>query len=803
MEHLNIQRQIALEEEMRGLGIARYLRNMTSSEEAELPPGMLMLRKTVGALSEHMDSWVKEVRSGKARKYAHIAKVIEKVGVHECAYLTMRHAVNAVSGRIKVTAFTVSLGAAIEEEIEYQAFKKADPKMFTRVAEMVKESGNADYRSRVMHLMRRRAGVVDIGWAKEDKLKIGAKCMELVIEATGMVELVTVEEGHHNSAHYVMGTQKARDWMAKQHEYCQALSPLYLPMLCKPNDWVTPFVGGFFTQKMEMVKTPNRNYLTELENIEMPMVYQGLNALQGTAWRINKRIREVISQLWELGGDRAGLPHKDPLPVPNKPLDIDTNEEAKKLWKKAARTVHTRNHRNMSKVVSVAQKLWVADKFKEEQEFFYVWTMDWRGRAYPTGTFVHPQSDDSGKALLEFAHGRPLGDSGWKWLGVQLANTFGNDKVSYEERIQWALDNDSDIMAYAADPLANRGWMDADSPFGFLATCFEWLGYRREGNAHVCHLPIQVDGSCNGLQNFSALLLDPIGGEATNLIPSEQPRDIYGLVATTAAKFMEEEAAAGVLEAEVLLGKYNRKWTKRNCMTYAYSVTQYGMKDQLLEEFRKAKDAGDPIDFKDSDEFKVAGYLAGLNLKAIGTTVVAAKNAMDWLKEVAKIAASDSLPVTWMSPAGMPIQQAYMETTGKRVQLYFGGKRTEFLLQVAGKKLNGRKQSAGIAPNVIHSFDSGHMMRTLSMGRGAGIEDFSFIHDSYGTHACHMDEMSEMLREAFIQQYSNDLLGKFRDEIVEQLTRSGAEDLVEKIPPLPPRGTLDLSGVRESRYFFA
>ena len=36
-----------------------------------------------------------------------------------------------------------------------------------------------------------------------------------------------------------------------------------------------------------------------------------------------------------------------------------------------------------------------------------------------------------------------------------------------------------------------------------------------------------MDGSCNGLQNFSAMLRDEVGGKAVNLIPSDKPQDVY------------------------------------------------------------------------------------------------------------------------------------------------------------------------------------------------------------------------------------------------------------------------------------
>lgn len=802
-ENIKIERQMQLEEEMRGLGQARYLKHMTAAEEATLPPGQLMLRNTVRPLSDAIREWAEELRKGNPRRFASILRHIEKVGFDESAFLTMRHAVNAISGRMKATLFALQLGKDLEEELNYRDFKKADPSGFKRVSEMVQQSGSAKYRTTVLTMMQKRAGISGQNWSKEEKLKLGTKLMELAIESTGIIELVTVIEGKNNSTHYIMGTDKAREWVTKQHTYCQVMSPLFLPMLCQPNDWISPTAGGYFTVTNQLVKTPNRNYLEELHHVDMPVVYKAVNAMQGTKWRINKRIYSVMKELWELGGDRAGLPNKDPKPIPNKPLDIDTNEESLKDWKRKAKHIHNYNNRNLSKVVSVAQKLWVAEKYLEEEEFYYVWTLDWRGRAYPVGTFVHPQSDDSGKALLEFAEGKPLGEYGVKWLAIQLANTWGNDKVAFADRVQWAEDNTPDLLAYAMDPVSNTGWMQADSPFCFLAACFEWLGFTMSGESHICNLPIQADGSCNGLQNFSAMLRDPVGGKATNLVPADKPQDIYGMVAVESNKIIEKDFLRGVPEAAVFVGKVDRKLTKRNTMTLPYAVTKYGMKDQLVEEFRKMADAGNPIDFQGLPDYQCAIYLAGVNYEAIGKVVVAARQAMDWLKEVATIAASDGLPVVWTNPAGMPIQQAYMETSGKRIVVTVGGKRTNFFLKVDGKHLNGRKQAAGISPNLIHSMDSGHMAQTINKCVNYGITDYSFIHDSFGTHACDMDDLSYALREAFVEQYSEDLLGKFRDEIVEQLERSGAHELVAKIPPIPEMGDLDLEAVKDSEYFFA
>jgi len=49
---------------------------------------------------------------------------------------------------------------------------------------------------------------------------------------------------------------------------------------------------------------------------------------------------------------------------------------------------------------------------------------------FPMGKYLHPQADDSGKALLEFSKGKRLGDRGPFWLKIHGANCFGMDILS-------------------------------------------------------------------------------------------------------------------------------------------------------------------------------------------------------------------------------------------------------------------------------------------------------------------------------------------------------------------------------------
>ena len=73
-----------------------------------------------------------------------------------------------------------------------------------------------------------------------------------------------------------------------------------------------------------------------------------------------------------------------------------------------------------------------------EDEVFYIpWSFDYRGRAYPIPSLLTPQDTDFGKSLILFNEGAKINAKGLDWIKFQLATTYGLDKATMEERLEW------------------------------------------------------------------------------------------------------------------------------------------------------------------------------------------------------------------------------------------------------------------------------------------------------------------------------------------------------------------------------
>ena len=90
-------------------------------------------------------------------------------------------------------------------------------------------------------------------------------------------------------------------------------------MVVKPLRWITPFNGGYLTtRRLRMVKTASEAELEEMlaGGDDMAGVCSAVNAVQDTAWKVQADVLEVARVLWSEGGNAAGLPSAEDLPLP-------------------------------------------------------------------------------------------------------------------------------------------------------------------------------------------------------------------------------------------------------------------------------------------------------------------------------------------------------------------------------------------------------------------------------------------------------------------------------------------------------
>ena len=848
--------QLALEHESYELGERRFLkmleRQAKAGEIADNAAAKPLLATLLPKLTTRIVEWLEEYASKKGRKPVAYAP-LQSLKPEASAFITLKVILASLTSTNMTTiqAAAGMLGKAIEDEARFGRIRDLEAKHFKKhVEEQLNKRHGQVYKKAFMQVVE--ADMIGRGllggeawsrWDKETTMHVGIRMIEMLIESTGLVELQRHNAGNAGSDHESLQlAQEYVDVLAKRAGALAGISPMFQPCVVPPKPWVSITGGGYWAngrRPLALVRTHSKKGLLRYEDVYMPEVYKAVNIAQNTAWKINKKVLAVVNEIvnWK-NCPVADIPSLERQELPPKPDDIDTNEAALKEWKKAAAGIYRLDKARVSRRISLEFMLEQANKFASKKAIWFPYNMDWRGRVYAVPMF-NPQGNDMTKGLLTLAKGKPIGEEGFYWLKIHGANCAGVDKVPFPERIAFIEKHVDDILACAKDPINNTWWAEQDSPFCFLAFCFEYAGVAHHGLSYNCSLPLAFDGSCSGIQHFSAMLRDEVGGRAVNLLPSETVQDIYGIVAQKVNEILKQDAINGTpnemitvtdkdtgeISEKLKLGTstlaqqwlaygVTRSVTKRSVMTLAYGSKEFGFRQQVLDDtIQPAIDSGKGLMFTKPNQ--AAGYMAKLIWDAVSVTVVAAVEAMNWLKSAAKLLAAEvkdkktkdilrhRCAVHWTTPDGFPVWQEYRKPLQKRLDMIFLG---QFRLQptintLKDSGIDAHKQESGIAPNFVHSQDGSHLRMTVVYAHEKyGIESFALIHDSFGTIPADAGKLFKAVRETMVLTYeNNDALADFYSQFADQLH----ESQLDKMPPLPKKGNLNLQDILKSDFAFA
>jgi DNA-directed RNA polymerase len=822
-----IQSQAELERSTLAIGAQRIREKIEQNENKgkanENPYAQPMYRRWVLPLRDMITATLEEERGKAGRRAAHVA-LLQPLDATVSAFVAVRLTLVTLMADAEPTAreLASAIGRALHRELVLSVFEDIAPDLYYEVTHDLDRRRSKAERHRYNALMgaARNKGLTEFPeWQKHDREQLGMWFVE-ALRVLGMIDVTRHKKaglGRIREMLKVDFTDEAERVINRVTGLVELNAPLHSPCVEPPKDWVAFNDGGWHTPEMRQVqpycvsirRVRNMDLLDRIRKSDLSAhVLPAINHLQRVRWAINRDMLDTVRELARSSLDlNEALSEKGP-DMPERPAwrapkgekqEMTPEQEAEFLeWKRSMARYYTERKMRGQRWGRFRMATMMADKFKDCPAIHFVYQADFRGRYYAQSVGVSPQGSDLQKALLHFADGKPLDTpDAVRWFKINGANRFGVDKQSLDARVRWVDENDAHIRAFADDPVGSSRWTEADSPLQFLAWAKEYAAWRRNPSAFLSRIPVGLDGSCNGLQHFSAMLRDEVGGLATNLLPNAGdygPNDLYENVAhLTRVKLAGlkldqlSERDQGFARAWLAHG-VNRTLVKRSVMTLPYGSTRYSCAEFITQDYLRH---GKAPEFEPAQYTQAANFLSHLVWEAIGEVVVAASAAMGWLQQCARrIISAGAERIEWVTPSGFPVTQVYnlCDEVQIRTKL-FGGSRLKMHREIDAPKLSSHKN--GLAPNFVHSMDAAHLTLTVNACERAGITSLAMIHDDYGTHAADTQRLYEIIRNTFVEMYeTHDPIHDFRARY-------------DGMPEPPPRGGLDLGKVRQSPYFFA
>jgi DNA-directed RNA polymerase len=407
---------------------------------------------------------------------------------------------------------------------------------------------------------------------------------------------------------------------------------------------------------------------------------------------------------------------------------------------------------------------------------------------YTLTNYLTYQGDDLSRSLLLFNpltdKKIPLTDKGFNYLLIYFANLAGQDKCTFDERIEWSKENFANIYE---DFISNRikfynnYLINIKDKLQFISIMFaivkvlnaEIKGYRSKV---IINNPILFDASCNGLQHLSALTRELNTAIHTNLISlpdSTVPNDYYNFAGNIVQKELDKCVIKNISNFKI-----NRSFIKKTVMTIPYNISLFGVKEQIKEHFSEYKE-GNKYFYKVPAELTKNNeniYLYPSELFKLGELVYntlinnlpSLKVLTNYLDELLTILIKLDSPIIWITPAGLKISLSNIQFKKERTTSSLIPYGKPVTISIPTNKLNSRKIKTSFMPNLIHSLDASNIHLLCK-----NLKDIPLytIHDCFASTANNMEIIENKVKITFIEIYFADsnYLEKMHKNLIDQI----------------------------------
>ena len=772
-----IDAQVELERDQIRQGLKRLRENTRNLEEKSYASASVYGVTTIDALLPLVVERIKETnlrihKGHTGRSFKEIAQYLADLEPLAAAAITCKITIDKVfsikEGSNQLTHVCESIGAAVEAECQMRHYEKNAPGLLNVLKESYwhKSSGTGQKIRTVTTLMNRYEVRQWNTWGSANRVRLGGWLLECVVETSKWFEKQTKRVGKKTD-NFVIPTPEFMRVKEEVMYNAELFSPLAYPMLIEPNDWTTENKGGYLLNEImrghDMVR---RSESSPIQG-ETPIAF--LNKVQKVAYRLNPftvDVAEILQERQISVGKFLPIVHHD---LPPKPVDIADNYESRKSYRRQAAEVMNKQAQEFKRSCRTRMTMEAVERFKNKEKFYIPHSFDYRSRIYPIPAFLTPQDTDFGKSLLRFADESFMDDEAERWLRFQVATTYGLDKETMSDRLHWTYENEWLIAQIAENPINSLSeWEAAEEPWQFLAACDEFYHCVIKRDRISTGLPVAIDATCSGLQILAGLAKDKSTAKLVNVLPSDKPQDAYKVVAETSKPNIPER----------LRSHWDRKKTKRTVMTIPYNAKPFSNRSYIREAL---KDDGIEID-KDELTQTVKAVRDAMNKIVPGPMSV-----MRWIEdEVSKAIKRGVKELKWVTPSGFVVRQKLMKVEFERITLQVLGQCNMRVATGDTDEVDKNRHKAATAPNLIHSLDA-TLLCLSALRFNAPI---ALIHDSVLCRATDMKYLSTLVRETYMEMFSNH---NFLKDFALQI---GAETE----PPII--GDLEPSAVIESTYFF-
>ena len=691
-------------------GIKNYRRRtrkaVSKKRESQTLYGRYAYKQTLDTLAEHVEKLV-STKSHSPKRFGAEWQRLKALKPLLVAHIVSTTVLDSLSTPVRKTTLASTVGHKLVDEINFIHLKVSHPKLWKKMQHG--KNKRVAYKFKRIYLCRQADRHFGRNWrldlSLESTVKVGLAVLQLFKQVTGLIDFEKQKVNRIKWHYIVVPTKHALKLIDHINKRGELLNPFYLPVEVEPRKWTNSDNGGY-----QFPPDVNWSFIKGIRKTSTSTDYtkalNAANTLQKTSHRVNPLVLGVSREMFRR---RSRLLEE----VDSRVAAFGETNDTRGYRRCQAKRYEERR-KTLHETILTDNLLSLAGRFSEKEIYMPV-QADFRGRLYYAPKYLNPQGTDLARGLLQFATPTSV-RSCEDWFLVGGANSFGI-KGSLEDRQQWALKNERQHKAIANDPLSNQGWLEAASPYPYLAWCFEFSQWITNRHTFRSSLPVRLDHHASGLQIVACLFEDKHLMKLTNLSDAPKPTDFYVTVLEKLKKFLGKSTRP---EDHRWLGlQIDRKLIKGLTVSYMYGGSNFG-----LEQVIKSWYVEQHSDAFGKDFYKEANNLRQRFQEALDDV---SSTPTKFLKHAREMQTDE--PLSLESPSGFVISNDYKKHNKVRLVTTVNNEKVDAKIRVPTTEFNKRAATQALPANLVHTYDSAVLHSVLADNEW---EQIVTLHDCYG-----------------------------------------------------------------------
>jgi len=246
-----IEEQLQLETDMMTGGIHRFRKikdtAIDKGKESHTPHGRAIVSRLVHAVSGSVVQFINNP-TNTSRDIAW--KNLKDMDAEQVAYLSLVTLVDSISRKNTLLFVARTIGSNLEIQDRLDKWIHSEGDTATNTIKLAMKKAYGARRFGLTNKMN-KDGYKKTEWLKSERVHVGFKMVDLIIQSTGVIKLDTQQTERKRRATYVVPTQDTLEWIEAFNEYMEGSRPRYLPCIIPPKDWTSIKGGGYHGHQID------------------------------------------------------------------------------------------------------------------------------------------------------------------------------------------------------------------------------------------------------------------------------------------------------------------------------------------------------------------------------------------------------------------------------------------------------------------------------------------------------------------------------------------------------------------------